>query len=43
MEFGRNVQELVRFELDVPVCTWMTLKLSKGAWKIQICEFRDLL
>jgi hypothetical protein len=43
MEFAGNVQELVRFELEVPVCTWMTFQLTKGVWKIQICEFMDLL
>jgi hypothetical protein len=43
MEFGGNVQELVRFELEVPVCTWMTFKLTKGDWKIQFCEFMELL
>jgi hypothetical protein len=43
MEFGGNFQELVRFELEAPVYTWMAFQLMKGAWKIQICEFMGLL
>jgi hypothetical protein len=43
MEFGGNFQELVIFELEALVCTWMTFQLMKGVQKILICEFMDLL
>jgi hypothetical protein len=39
MEFGGDFQELVRFELKAPVCTWMIDQIMKRNLEFQIREF----
>jgi hypothetical protein len=38
-----ELQELMRFEQEAPVCTWMIDQLMKKNLEIQNCEFLDLL
>jgi hypothetical protein len=39
LEFGGDLQELVRFELEALVCTWMIDQIMKRNLEFQIGEF----
>jgi hypothetical protein len=43
MEFLFEPQDLMTFEQEAPICTWMADQLVKRSLEFQICEFLDLL
>jgi hypothetical protein len=43
MDFLFKPQDLMKFEQEAPVCTWMADQLMKRSLGFHICEFLDLL
>jgi hypothetical protein len=43
MKFYWNLQELMKFEQEVPICTSMADQLMKRNLETQNCEFLDLV
>jgi hypothetical protein len=43
MDFLFEPQDLMKFEQEAPVCTWMADQLMKRSLGFHICEFLDLL
>jgi hypothetical protein len=43
MEFQFEPRDLMSFEQEALVCTWMADQLMRRSLEFQICEFTDLL